>query len=67
MSQAVDAISQALADLQAAQKNGDYNAIGKAYEELATAINQFNAAKSAAASPPSPAPSPAPSPTPAGR
>ncbi|HEX7662849.1 MAG TPA: UPF0182 family protein [Pseudonocardiaceae bacterium] len=59
--QAVNAISQALNDLQAAQKAGDYAAIGKAYQELQTAINQFNTAKDNAGSSTAPA---APSPTP---
>jgi hypothetical protein len=57
----VDALSKALNDLQAAQKVGDYAAIGKAYEELQTAINQFNAAKSSTgSSPPPPATTSAP-------
>jgi uncharacterized protein len=47
MAKAVNDMSKALADLQAAQKSGDYSAIGRAYAELGTAINEFNQAKAA--------------------
>ena len=55
MDQAIANIQNALQDLQAAQKAGDYNAIGKAYQELGGAINRFNQAKAGKAAPPPPA------------
>ncbi|MGH3435622.1 MAG: UPF0182 family protein [Sciscionella sp.] len=43
---AVSDIQKALDDLQAAQKAGDYTAMGKAYQELGDATSRFEQAKS---------------------
>jgi hypothetical protein len=63
MAKAVSDISKALQELQAAQKSGDYTAIGQAYTDLGAAISEFNTAKASSPSGPS-SPAPPPSPTP---
>jgi uncharacterized protein len=63
MAKAVNDISTALADLQAAQKSGDYTKMGAAYTELGNAIAEFNQAKAGTPSSGS-SPTPASSPTP---
>jgi uncharacterized membrane protein (UPF0182 family) len=64
MTKAVSDLSKALDQLQAAQKSGDFGAIGNAYSALGSAISEFNQAKASATSDkPSPG-APPPSPTP---
>jgi hypothetical protein len=62
LTKAVDDISKALTALQAAQRSGDYAAIGAAYTQLGNAIAEFNQAKTSTT--PAPPPANPPSPTP---
>ncbi len=67
LAQAVQDISTALQEIRAAQQSGNFQALGKAYQDLDDATKRFEAAKNAsgaASSTPTPAPSTA-TPTPA--
>ncbi|MDQ1653437.1 MAG: uncharacterized protein QOI35_2637, partial [Cryptosporangiaceae bacterium] len=62
---AVQAIQSALQDLKTAQQQGDFAAIGKAQQDLDTAVKQFESARKTTTSP-SPTPKPSSSPSPGG-
>lgn len=63
LSKAVDDISKALSEIQTAQQNKNWAALGQAYQDLQNATNEFEQAKAGASTSPS-APAPPPSPTP---
>ena len=66
LQKAVNDIDSALSDIKKAQSNGDFAALGQAYQRLDDATKRFKQYNTGAAAPPTGQSSVAPSPTPSG-